>query len=65
MTLRLSEEQTKALRRRAEKEGRSVQQVVDAAVEEYLARRDADEEVHRLGVAAVDRWQGVLDRLGD
>ncbi|MCT9929402.1 Arc family DNA-binding protein [Planotetraspora sp. A-T 1434] len=63
MTLRLSDEQTEALRRRAEEEGRSMQQVVLAAVEEYLARHSADEEVHRLGVDAVRRWKPVLDRL--
>ncbi|GAB3159130.1 MULTISPECIES: ribbon-helix-helix protein, CopG family [Microbispora] len=63
MTLRLTDEQTEALRRRAEKEGRSMQQIVVAAVEEYLARHTADEEVHRLGVEAVRRWKPVLDRL--
>ncbi|MEU8273875.1 ribbon-helix-helix protein, CopG family [Microbispora bryophytorum] len=63
MTLRLTDEQTEALRRRAEKEGRSMQQVVVAAVEEYLARHTADEEVHRLGAEAVRRWKPVLDRL--
>ncbi|WP_030505351.1 ribbon-helix-helix protein, CopG family [Microbispora rosea] len=63
MTLRLTDEQTEALRRRAEKEGRSIQQIVVAAVEEYLARHTADEEVHRLGVEAVRRWKPVLDRL--
>ncbi|WP_432864214.1 ribbon-helix-helix protein, CopG family [Microbispora rosea] len=63
MTLRLTDEQTEALRRRAEKEGRSMQQIVVAAVEEYLARHSADEEVHRLGVEAVRRWKPVLDRL--
>ncbi|GIH99784.1 hypothetical protein Pta02_17930 [Planobispora takensis] len=65
MTLRLSEEQTEALRRRAEREGRSMQQVVLSAVDEYLARRADDEEVHRLGVEAVRRWKPVLDRLAE
>jgi predicted transcriptional regulator len=65
MTLRLSDEQTEALRRRAEKEGRSLEQVVHAAVDEYIARHDADEEVRRLGAAAVQRWRSVLHRLGE
>ncbi|MET8143352.1 ribbon-helix-helix protein, CopG family [Sphaerisporangium sp. NPDC005288] len=65
MTLSLSEEQTEALRRRAEKEGRSLQQVVQSAVEEYIARHDADEEVRRLGLAAASRWRSVLDRLAE
>ncbi|WP_093167421.1 FitA-like ribbon-helix-helix domain-containing protein [Sinosporangium album] len=65
MTLRLSDEQTEALRRRAEQEGRSMQQVALHAIEEYLARRSDDEEVHRLGVEAVRRWKPVLDRLAE
>ncbi|GII78747.1 hypothetical protein Sru01_37290 [Sphaerisporangium rufum] len=65
MTLRLSDEHFAALRRRAEKEGRSVRQVAHAAVEEYIARREADEEVHRLGAAAARRWRSVLDDLGE
>ncbi|MGV9600395.1 Arc family DNA-binding protein [Streptosporangium sandarakinum] len=64
MTLRLSDEQTEALRKRAEEEGRSMQQIVLSAVEEYLARRSDDEEVHRLGVKSAERWRAVLDRLG-
>lgn len=65
MTLRLSDEQTDALRRRAEREGRSMQQVVLSAVDGYLARHSDDEEVHRLGVEAVRRWKPVLDRLAE
>ncbi|GAA2887155.1 hypothetical protein GCM10010517_51000 [Streptosporangium fragile] len=65
MTLRLSDEQTDALRRRAEREGRSMQQVVLSAVDEYLARHSDDEEVHRLGVEVVRRWKPVLDRLAE
>lgn len=38
MTLRLSDEQTEALRRRAEREGRSMQQVALHAIDDYLAR---------------------------
>ncbi|MGC5010209.1 FitA-like ribbon-helix-helix domain-containing protein [Streptosporangium sp. DT93] len=65
MTLRLSDEQTDALRRRAEREGRSMQQVVLSAVDEYLTRHSDDEEVHRLGLEAVRRWKPVLDRLAE
>ena len=38
MNLRLSDEQTEALRVRAEKEGRSMQQVALSALDEYLLR---------------------------
>ncbi|MEO3814530.1 ribbon-helix-helix protein, CopG family [Sphaerisporangium sp. B11E5] len=63
MTLRLSDDRLEALRRRAEKEGRSVQQVVQDAVDEYIVRHDADEEVRRLGAAAVGHWRSALDRM--
>jgi predicted transcriptional regulator len=65
MTLRLSDEQTEALRKRAEVEGRSMQQVVLAAVDDYLARHSADEDVRRLGAESRQRWRTVLDRLGE
>ena len=65
MTLRLSDEQTEALRKRAELEGRSMQQVALNAIEEYLARHGADEEVRRLGAKSRERWRTVLDRLGE
>ncbi|MEO3885827.1 ribbon-helix-helix protein, CopG family [Nonomuraea sp. B5E05] len=65
MTLRLSDQQTEALRKRADAEGRSMQQVVLAAVDEYLARHAADEEVRRLGARSRERWRTVLDRLGE
>ncbi|MFI6885843.1 CopG family transcriptional regulator [Streptosporangium canum] len=59
----MNDEQTEALRKRADEEGRSMRQIVLSALEEYLARR-SDEEVHRLGVKSVERWRTVLDRLG-
>jgi predicted transcriptional regulator len=65
MTLRLSDDRMEALRRRAQKEGRSLQQVVHAAVDEYITRHDADEEVRRHGAAAAGHWRSALDRMGD
>ncbi len=41
MTLRLSDEQTEALRRRAEVEHRSMQQVALAAIDAYVNQPDA------------------------
>ncbi|QIS13482.1 ribbon-helix-helix protein, CopG family [Nocardia arthritidis] len=41
MTLSLSDEQTEALRRRAEAEHRSIQQVALAAIDAYLNQPDA------------------------
>ncbi|GIH60544.1 hypothetical protein [Microbispora siamensis] len=62
MMLRLDEAQSEALRRCAEKEGRSMQEVVAAAVKEYLLRA-ADEETEQLAIEAVRRWKPLLDRL--
>jgi plasmid stability protein len=41
MTMRLDDDQSDALRRRAEQEGRSMQQVVHEALREYFERHDA------------------------
>lgn len=41
MTLRLDEDQTEALRRRAERDGTSMQEVAKAAIAEYVSDRPA------------------------
>jgi predicted transcriptional regulator len=62
MTLRLNDEESAALRERAEKEGRSMQEVAKSAINAYLARRP-----ERLQ-AAIDRVRTedaeLLERLG-
>ena len=62
MNLRLTEAETAALRRKAEQEGRSMQETARAAIAEYVADRPA-----RLR-AAVERVRvedaELLDRLG-
>jgi predicted transcriptional regulator len=62
MTLRLDDEQTEALRAKAESEGRSMQEVAKRAIAEYVADRPA-----RLR-AAIDRVRDedseLLERLG-
>lgn len=65
MTLRLSDEQTAALRRRAEKEGRSMQQVALAAVDDYLLRSEDDERTDRLAERGAQRFGELLRRLGE
>ena len=61
MTLRLTEEDTEALRRKAAEEGRSMQEVARAAIAEYVSDRPT-----RLR-AAVERVRTedaeLLDRL--
>ena len=65
MTLRLTDEQTEALRRRAGKEGRSMQQVALTAVEEYLLRTEDDELTDRLTARGARRYAELLRRLGE
>jgi predicted transcriptional regulator len=65
MTLRLTEEETEALRAQAESESRSMQDVVRAAVREYVARRGnarlVDDELQYV----VTTYKEALRRLGD
>ena len=65
MTLRLTDEQTKALRARASREGRSMQQVAQAALDEYLLRAADDEQTDRLAAQGAERFAELLRRLGE
>ncbi|MBG0817995.1 CopG family transcriptional regulator [Planomonospora sp. ID82291] len=65
MTLRLSESQTEALRRRAEAEGRSMQQVALRAIEEYLTRAADDDLTDELAERGAERFADLLRRLGE
>ena len=65
MTLRLTDEQTAALRARAEREGRSMQQVAVAALDEYLLRVQDDELTDQLAARGAERFADLLRRLGE
>jgi plasmid stability protein len=65
MTLRLTDEETEALRARAVKEGRSMQQVARSALDEYLLRADDDELTDRLTEQGAQRFADLLRRLGE
>lgn len=65
MTLRLSDEQATALRRRAVREGRSMQQVALTALDDYLLRARDDELTTRLAEQGAERFGEVLRRLGE
>ena len=65
MTLRLTDDQSEALRRRAEREGRSMQQVALSAVDDYLARTENDELTDRLAERGAERFAELLRRLGE
>jgi hypothetical protein len=65
MTLRLSAAQSEALRRRAEIEGRSMQQVALTALEDYLVRTADDELTDQLAAQGAARFHELLRRLGE
>jgi hypothetical protein len=65
MTLRLTEEQTEALRRRAETEGRSMQQVALTAIDDYLLRAADDAETDEIAERGARRFADLLRRLAE
>jgi predicted transcriptional regulator len=65
MTLRLDDAQTQALRRRAEREGRSMQQVALVAINEYLMRADDDAVTKEFADQGAIRFADLLRRLGE
>jgi predicted transcriptional regulator len=65
MTLRSSTEQTAALRRQANAEGRSMQAVALAAIDEYIARRAHSAKIDAVLHRVVAEESGVLERLKD
>jgi plasmid stability protein len=65
MTLRLTDEQAAALRARAEREGRSMQQVALSALDDYLIRAEDDELTDRLAARGAERFADLLRRLGE
>ena len=65
MTLRLSDEETDALRRRADREGRSMQEVARAAVREYIDRTSRQELLDEVLDDEIPRFAEALRRLGE
>jgi plasmid stability protein len=65
MTLRLTDDQTAALRARAAREGRSMQQVALSALDDYLLRSEDDELTDRLAQEGAQRYAELLRRLGE
>jgi Ribbon-helix-helix protein, copG family len=64
MTLRLDEQETEALRRRADLEGRSMQDVARQAVRDYIERTSKRELLDRVLDEELPRYAEALDRLG-
>jgi len=65
MTLRLTDEETEALRAEAERESRSMQEVARAAVREYVARRGNAQLVDDELRYVVTTYSEALRRLGE
>ena len=65
MTLRLTDEETDALRERAKHEGRSMQEVARAAVREYIDRTSRQELLEQVLDEELPRFAEALRRLGE
>jgi predicted transcriptional regulator len=65
MTLRLSDEETALLRRQAEREGRSMHEVVRLAIQERIARQEHSDRVRRAARRVGTEHRQILDRLSD
>lgn len=64
MTLRLSEDEADALRRRADHESRSMQDIARQAVREYIENHSRDELLDQVLDEELPRYAEALDRLG-
>jgi hypothetical protein len=65
MTLRLTDDETAALRERAQREGRSMQDVARAAVREYIDRTSRRELLDAVLDEELPRYAEALRRLGE
>jgi len=65
MTLRLTDAEADALRRRAEREGRSMQEVARAAVRDYVERTSRRELLDEVLDDELPRYAEALRRLGE
>jgi hypothetical protein len=65
MTLRLTDEETALLRQQAEREGRSMHEVVRLAIWERIARQDHNERVRLAAQRVATEHHQILERLKD
>lgn len=63
MTLRLDDSEAEALRRRAELESRSMQEVAREAIREYVEGRSRTDLLNSVLDSEVPRYQEALNRL--
>ncbi|WP_374946369.1 hypothetical protein [Agreia sp.] len=64
MTLRLSDDEADALRRRAEFESRSMQDVAKQAVREYVENHSRRDLLENVLETELPRYTEALERLG-
>ena len=64
MTLRLADDETEALRRRAELEQRSMQEVARQAIREYVDNHSRTELLDQVLDEELPRYAEALERLG-
>ena len=64
MTLRLTDAETEALRRRADLERRSMQEVARQAIREYVESHSRAELLDQVLDEELPRYAEALDRLG-
>lgn len=65
MTLRLTDDEADALRRRAKREGRSMQDVARSAIREYVDRTSRQELLDQVLDEELPRYAEALRRLGE
>jgi plasmid stability protein len=65
MTLRLTEDETEALRQRARREGRSMQEIAREAVRDYIEQTSRRELLDRILDEELPRYAEALKRLGE
>lgn len=64
MTLRLTDDEARSLRRRAELEGRAMQEVARQAIREYVEGHSRLELLDRVLDEELPRYAEALERLG-
>jgi predicted transcriptional regulator len=64
MTLRLTDDETDALRKRSELEDRSMQDVARQAIREYVENHSRTELLDRVLDEELPRYAEALERLG-
>ncbi|MFE2037777.1 ribbon-helix-helix protein, CopG family [Streptomyces scopuliridis] len=63
MNLRLRDDQTEALKQRAEQQGTSMHAILLQAVDDYLARTAHEAMVRKTAKEQVAKWSELMERL--